>query len=404
MKHRGSGTHDMPAVVVGLDCTVGLQIGRLLHAHGVSVVGLAADPTLFYCRTRCVRRVIQADSDDASTVDALIRLARTLDEPAVLCPATNEAVHAISRARDQLEPFYRMALPPLETIDLLSDKALVEACARRAGLRIPQTRILRQRAEAEQAARDFPLPGIIKPSVKTPAWMRALGAKALQIPDADALLKAYDRMAGRAPSIVLQQWIPGPDSAIYQYHTYQDRAGRVLVELVARKLRQWPPETGVASVMMQCDEPHVREAGLRLLSEIGGSGLSSSEFKRHATTGEFYYIETNVGRPALNMPVAEASGVPLHYTMYCDCAGLPLPPNRTVQRPGAKWISWRREWHAAMAYRRRGQLSWRDWRQSIQGCRRDAEFSVRDPGPLVFCLLQMARRHLDQPAREASSR
>ena len=74
-------------------------------------------------------------------------------------------------------------------------------------------------------------------------------------------------------------------------------------------------------------------------------------------TGRLVIIEPNVGRPTGRSAIAEAGGVELVLTAYCDVAGLPLPGAREQRYVGAKWIDLRRDLQAALVARRQGTLS-----------------------------------------------
>lgn len=69
--------------------------------------------------------------------------------------------------------------------------------------------------------------------------------------------------------------------------------------------------------------------------------------KRDPETGRQYAIEANVGRPTGRSAIAEAGGVELLHTMYCDVAGLPLPNGRTQTYKGTKWIDVRHDLQSA---------------------------------------------------------
>jgi predicted ATP-grasp superfamily ATP-dependent carboligase len=116
--------------------------------------------------------------------------------------------------------------------------------------------------------------------------------------------------------------------------------------------------------------------------------------KRDPASGEFYLIEPNLGRPTGRSAIAEAGGVELLYTMYCDLAGLPLPEAR-VQRYGeAKWIYLRHDLQAAFYRWRRGELSLGEWRRSVAGPKAWAVFSARDPLPFLLDLVKPFRELL----------
>ena len=80
------------------------------------------------------------------------------------------------------------------------------------------------------------------------------------------------------------------------------------------------------------------------------------------------------------------------YTMYCDAAGLPLPPDREQRYGDVKWIHLRRDLQSAFVTYRRGDLSFRDWLASVRGRKAFAVFSLRDPMPFVFDILDAVKK------------
>jgi D-aspartate ligase len=168
---------------------------------------------------------------------------------------------------------------------------------------------------------------------------------------------------------------------------------------VARKIRQWPPQTGTSSLGEECRNDVVLEQALDLFASVGYRGLGYVEMKRDARTGRHYIIEVNVGRPTGRSAIAEAGGVELLYTAYCDAAQLPLPAARTQRYGGAKWIYLRHDLQSALHYWRRGELSLGDWWRSVRGVRGDAVASLRDPLPFVGDLWHAASAVLSRRPR-----
>src|SRR5262249_12454624 len=337
-----------PAVVVGLDCITGLQTARLLAGRGVPVIGIAADPHHFACRTRACARVVAADTDGPALLDALERLAPALPAPGVLVPCSDGAVLALSRGRERALRHYRLVLPDADVVEELVDKVRFLRLAQRIGLPIPRTYLIRDRAGARAAAEGLAYPAVVKPPMKSPAWQRATPAKAFKVGGADELLALHERYGAIAPVLIAQEWIEGGESELYSCNCYYGRQGRALATFVARKLRQWPPETGTSSLGEEVRNDAVLAATLRLFDAVGYRGLGYVELKRDARSGRHVVIEPNVGRPTGRSAIAEAGGVELLYTMYCDAAGLPLPDARVQRYVGARWIYWRHDLQAAL--------------------------------------------------------
>jgi predicted ATP-grasp superfamily ATP-dependent carboligase len=385
------------AVVVGLDNITGLQTARILADRGVRVYGVAANRRHFGARTNACVEVVESRLAGPALVETLRRLARRLGpEPAVLMPCTDGAVWSLSLQRDELADLYRLPLGDHDGVDLLMDKVRFADHAKMHGLAAPRTEVLRSRADAEKAAEVLSWPSVVKPPVKGEDWLAHTSAKGIPAAGPGELLDIYDRVAGWAPVLLAQEWVEGPEDALFSCNAYFDASGVPLVTFVARKLRQWPPQVGTSASGEECRNDEVLDETLRVFGSVGFHGLAYLEMKRDSRTGSMMIIEPNVGRPTGRSAIAEGGGVELVYTAYCDTAGLPLPAGRTQQYAGTTWLDLRRDVQAAAVGIRRGELTAREWLGSLRGPRTHAIWSARDPRPfatdLVNVLGSVARR------------
>jgi predicted ATP-grasp superfamily ATP-dependent carboligase len=381
---------DQPtAVVVGLDCITGLQTARILADRGVPVVGVVADAGHFCARTRFARQIVVSPTSGEALIETLEKLAAHLPGPAVLIPCTDGAVLAISRWRERLGA-YRFVLAEHDVIETLMDKVRFAEYALTAGLPIPATRLLRTEADALAAGAELTYPAVLKPALKTASWTGATKAKAFRVADADELLATWRRWSAAAGVMIAQSWIEGGESALYSANAYFDRDGVPRVVFIARKLRQWPPETGTSCLGEEVRDDAVREAALALFGGIGFRGLAYLELKRDSRTGERLIVEPNVGRPTGRSAIAECGGVELVYSAYRDALGEPLPDATEQAYRGVKWIYWRHDIQAALRQMVRGELSPLGWWRSVRGERWEAVFDRRDPRPFVADVVRTA--------------
>lgn len=388
------------AIVFALDSMTGLQTARILARRGIPVIAIAKDPRHPCCRTRVCDRILTADTASVELIHALESLGPTLGRKAVLYPCDDMSVLLVSRHRERLVDWFHVALPAPDVVETLMDKRRFYAFARETGLPVPGTFYLHGEPDAKDAARELTFPCIVKPPIKTLQWQRHTTAKVLRAADADELVRLYRKCAGWAELLMAQEWIEGPDASLYSCNCYFDGKGEPLVTFVARKLRQWPPEIGTSCLGEECRNDVVLETSLRLFRSANYRGLGYVEMKRDERTGRHYIIEPNVGRPTGRSAIAEAGGVELLYTMYCDAVGSPLPENRQQKYGNAKWIYFRRDVQSAFHYWRRGKLSVAEWWRSVRGCRWDALFSWKDPAPFCYDLLKAARFYRKRVARE----
>ena len=384
----------LPAVVVGIGNLVGLQTVRILSAEGVPVVGVADDPGQPLSSTRLCSRKIYADTGSDELVDALVDLSATLPSRPVLIPCDDRSVAVINRHRRRLGELYRFALPSGDMVDTLTDKSRFDAWARDQGLPVPRSVVLDAagaRAFAPDAV-DPPLafPCVVKPMTHRSTWFDHTSDKVIRVDDPADLRSTLDRAAGWTDKLIISEWVVGGVDELYSCNAYFDEDSTPLATFVARKIRQWPPEGGRSSLGEEVRNDRVLEVTLELFAAARFQGLAYLELKRDVRTGRHYIIEPNIGRPTGRSAIAEAGGVPILYTMYCDLAGLPLPAHREQRYRGVKWIYLRWDLQSAWVTWRRGELSAGDWWRSIRGRKAFAVWSWRDPWPFVKDLVVTA--------------
>jgi D-aspartate ligase len=383
-RHRaGSLDRDEPyAVVIGFDHITGLQTARILAERGVPVLGVASDGGHFACRSSAPEAVAVCDTRGPGLVDCLEALAARLRHPPVLVPCSDESVLRIARSRERLDPVATVVQPAPEVVELLLDKVAFARHAEAVGLPVPVTRVVSDRATAAAAARELTFPCIAKPAGKSATWDAVAGAKVVRVESPAALLELYDRVEEVTTTVVVQEWVEGPDSALLSCNGYF-RCGEPIATFVARKLRQWPPRQGTSCLGEEVRDDEVLRATVDLFGSVGFHGLGYVEMKRDVRTGRALIIEPNVGRPTGRSAIAEAGGVELLLAMYRDAIGRPLPEGLTQTYRGAKWVHIARDVPSAWFYWRRGELTLGQWRRSLSGPKTDAVWSRQDPRPFL---------------------
>jgi D-aspartate ligase len=375
------------AFVLGLDSPQGIQTARLLKERGVPVIGVGRNENHFLSKTNVCDRLYFTDTKSGELIKLLARLGPELQSRAVLYPCTDQIVMNISSGRESLQRWYHIMLPPHEAVELLMNKNRFYDFAQQKGLPIPQTFFVHDRAGMEAAAAALAYPCVMKPDLKSTQWDQHVHAKVLQASDSQQLLGYYDRFGCFAASFTVQEWIPGGINELYACNLYFDQTGQVQASFVSRKLRQWPPETGIGSLREECLDEKVSTEAISLFEQVGFTGLGYLEMKRDNRNGKYYMIEPNIGRPTGGSAIAEKGGVELVYSMYCDAVGLPLPENRIQTGRGVKWIYLSYDLRSAYSTWRAGKLGLREWLASLRGPKAYTVFSWTDPKPFLYEML-----------------
>lgn len=399
---RGTGgAAPTPAVLIGLDSMQGLQAARILHDRGVPVIAFAKDPKNHACSTNVCEEIRFTDTRSEALLDSLEELGRNLEGKAVLFPCEDRNVQLVSSHRDRLGEWFHIALPPADVVEMLMDKTSFYSFAQDQGLPIPPTYFLRSRQDLDVALATLQFPAILKPANSaTRLWEKNCMVSAFKVADATEMQELYDRYHVFTDVLIAQEWIAGPDSNLFSCNAYFDSDGVPLVTFVARKIRQWPPHVGKSSYGIECRDDEVLAETLRLFRSVGYRGLGYVEFKLDERHGRQFIVEPNVGRPTGRSAIAEAGGVELLYTMYCDLAGLPLPPDREQRYVGAKWIHLRRDFQSAVYYWRNGDLTVREWLGTWRGKKAYALFSLRDPQPFLRDIWRVLRTLTSKTERQ----
>lgn len=374
-------------VLVGLDSLQGLQTARIFADADVPVIGLINNPKIYFAHTHICDALIQIPSDDNGTINTLIALGHCLPQKAVLIACTDTKVWEVSEQRDQISDWYHIALPEHETLDMLINKEKFLKFAKEQGLSIPETRLLYSREDAVHAASEISYPAVIKPPFRSATWRKNTKEKAFKVDNAEAFLACFDTYFPYIQVLIAQAWIFGNDQSLYSCNCYFSRENEPLVTFTARKIRQYPPRTGQSSLGEEVRADEVLDETIRLFKSVNYWGLGYLEMKQDAKSGQYLIVEPNIGRPTGRSAIAEAGGVDILYTMYCDLVGLPLPDTRTQQYTNVKWIHLLRDLRSAYFYFRQGELSFGDWLKSMRGRKYYSVFSLKDPAPFISAVI-----------------
>lgn len=374
------------AIVVGLDSITGLQTSRILAQRGVPVIAITKDPDHYCCQTKVCEQILEADTDGEGLIVVLEALGPTLKDKAVLFPCSDICVLLISRYRDRLRDWYHIALPAADIIEMMVDKVKFYRFAQENGLPISETYFLSSRKDAEEAARKLTFPVILKPPYRPDEWRKNTKEKAFKIANANELLTVYDRTHTWADVLIAQEWIKGTDKDHVTCNCYFNSTSEPLVIFTSRKLRQWPQKTGQGCFGEAFFDENVSRETVRIFQNVDFYGLAYIEMKRDDQSGKYFIIEPNVGRPTGRSATAEANGVELIYTMYCDAIGRALPANREQKEGDVKWIYLRQDIQSALSSWLRKELTLREWWRSLRGRKWDAVFSWTDQAPFWYDL------------------
>jgi predicted ATP-grasp superfamily ATP-dependent carboligase len=300
-------------------------------------------------------------------IDGLMALARPGEPRPVLILNGDREVDAVSEARSEIEPYYRISLPKPAMVRALADKTLFQAFAERTGLPVPRAAVVNSAADVPALERLTP-PLVLKPANKA-LVIGGVVERIVVAQNAGEARDAAHRMLASGATLIAQEWIEGDDTDIYFSLFACDEKSRPMALFFGRKLVCDPPNVGSTALCVEAspDGPELESLTRRFLAVTEYRGLGGLEFKRDRRSGRYVIVEPTVGRTDWQTEIATLCGVNLPLAAYRSELGT-ASSSATRSAPAVAW--------RASALRRG------TWRRVPSGVRVfDATFRLSDPLP-----------------------
>lgn len=315
----------------------GLAVVDGLAAGGVRPIVAIHAPNEFARSSRRIERwtaLPHPEREPGAYRDRLEALAPAGERP-LLVPTTDETLGLVARHRDRLAERYAITCMDAARVETVLDKERTYELAAAAGIPVPRTFSPSSEAELEEARDALGFPLLVKPRESHRYYAR-FGRKMVKAHD-EAELRAAWREAREADvSVLVQEFIHGPDSHGANYNSYA-AAGEPIAEFTAAKRRIYPREIGFPAIVVSARLVEVAQVGRGLLSAFGISGFSCTEFKLDARDGRWKLMEVNA-RHNLSGRLAIRCGVNFPLIDHAVATGGPLPA-RDAARDGVYWVN-----------------------------------------------------------------
>jgi D-aspartate ligase len=382
---RANRSHP-PAILLGAS-TTGLSFARSLGRRGVPLLVLDRRPLVaLYTRFAYGQLLPPVYRQPQDWLELLEFAGRRLPAPAVLIAAADEYALFVAAHAAQLRRHFLFLNSEIETVERLVDKRLQYGVAEAAGVPLPRTYFPDSIAEARRLGDLIQYPCLLKPYVSHLGRRRLPEEKVRLVHSPADMLAAFERLHAADTPFLLQEYIPGDDSAVFGYMALWDEAGRELAWLTMRKLRQHPPLCGDASLVVTVHAPEVAELGRRLLRAFDYRGHAGIEFKLDRRDGSYRLIEINPRSEGF-AELAVGAGVDFPWMGYRHLTGADAEPPPAF-RPGVKYVNEDLDLLSYLAYRSRDGLTAMQWLGSLRGAR-PMVWAWDDPLPLLKGLWRM---------------
>jgi predicted ATP-grasp superfamily ATP-dependent carboligase len=160
--------------------------------------------------------------------------------------------------------------------------------------------------------------------------------------------------------MILQEIIPGPDDNLYKMQGYVNSQGDLVGRFFYRKLRQHPPQFGIARVGISTDRhSEVERLTEELLTRANYRGYFSNEFKLDPRDDQLKLIENNCRMPRSGM-LAIACGINFPWLIYQDLV-LNQPCDVTHYKIGTYWIDFWTDLYNSLFRRKKEEIQLREY-------------------------------------------
>lgn len=373
-----SKTSSSQAIVIG-GFVNGLGLARALFALGRRVIVITTQPFDVAQHSACVSEHYHLPDGDGRPEQLAGLLKRHAQEwfGAAVFPTNDEAIACLARFREELVPWFRLIIPPPESVPYILDKTRMAEAARSVGMALPHSYGPAVDSVVNHSGLNYPV--VVKP-VRAGELARKTGQKLIVAHDAFQLESCTRLLADKGISAEVFDLVPGPDDRIYAYCVYLDKHGHPLADCTVRKLRQSPPFFGIARVAeLHPHIPELREQSIELFRRIGFRGIGVAEFKHDHRDGSYRFFEIN-GRSVTYNSLLRQANMDLAQLALADFAEDGAKPVQTECWPGV-WIHLHADVLRSLQNWRVEQLGFSDYIRPYGRKKTFAVWSSRDPKP-----------------------
>ena len=188
----------------------------------------------------------------------------------------------------------------------------------------------------------------------------------------------------------MQSIIPGPASCFYETCCYLDKGHIPLAAFIKKKLRQFPNDMGLGSLMESVRNDELSDMTINLFKGIGYHGPGEVEYKKDPRDGKYKMIEINA-RLTLQNRLADYCGINFPLIQYKDVLGYVNSSIVWEYPEHIRWLWAEIDVESFKELSRNNKISLAEWFRSFSGARIEAVFSTKDPLPFVRTVLGRLR-------------
>ena len=359
----------------------GLSNTRSLGEMGIPVYVLDVCHCLAQHSKYCTKYFRCPDFKSPGFIDFLCELAEKEGiRDWILVPSNDHIVENLSLNKKRIEKYYKTVVPDKNILyNIINKKNLLEI-ASRCGTSIPGTCYIDNIQDAKMMR--FPL--LIKGNLGL-SFFKATHSKAIQVDDYESLEKTISNIKSHVDlnDIMIQELIPYQNNIKVVSFTCFAEDGIIKCFWMGQKIREHPIKYGTATCAESIYNEDILSEATPLVKALNYTGVCEIEYLFDYRDKKFKLIEINP-RTWLWVGLAKECGVDYAKILYNYLNGIPQSFNESYTT-GLKWINHVTDFYFSVKTIIKGQLSIKNYLNSLRGKKINAIFSTSDIKPgLVF--------------------
>ncbi|WP_181442253.1 ATP-grasp domain-containing protein [Streptomyces tateyamensis] len=305
----------------------GLGVVRTLARAGVPVHAVVESPATPVALSRYLTgyavRPTTGCEPPAQLVDLLRAVGERIGRPAVAVPTDDEAAVLLAEHGAELAPYF--LLPPVAAglPRRLASKAGLHELCRRHGVSAPRSAAVADQAALLALGREWGYPLVLK-NLEAFTRLRAPVVRHTTLVRDEAELTAM--VPDRPLSVLAQEYLPAERSEDWITHLCCGPGGEARVAFSGRKLRSWPPESGVTTRAVALVNRQLLLQAEQFCRQIGYVGVADLDWRLDLRDGRYKLLDFNPRTGAQFRLFEDEHGVDVVRALHLECTGRPVRP------------------------------------------------------------------------------
>lgn len=375
---------DNPVIIFGAFETA-LGIARSLGVQGINsdCLDFKKDICFYskYCKGYLVPHPI---SESEKLIEYLNEFVKKFSSKPVIFITSDDFLRFVLEKIDFIKDKFLINISDKDIVEEISDKYRLYLKCLEIGIEVPRTFYIRSIESLNDIINGNNLYPLFLKGKDVNSWRKMVhgSLKGFVVNNADEFYEKGIELIEKGVEFIAQEVIKGRDCNHFKCCVYINNDGEEILNFTLRKLLQNPIHFGVGAIVESIADEELQETGRKLFKGLNFRGVGSAEFKRDEKDEKLKLIEINPRYWQQNY-LSTRCGMNFPLINYLD-----LTDQQTIKsgkfETGIKWVNRYMSFNSFIDYRKKKEITYREWRKLSKGKRVTPDFSIIDPLPALY--------------------